>query len=667
MENIIIKFASEGVLAEQSLVNQPAPNSNYFHLLQHIPLPIFSLNLGLAILDMNQAAAEMYGWERNKVIGKSFIELCIRQGIVIPQLPNLTTLKQTQAYVTEVVQMVLSTNKTHAVAWHILRFVNEQQQMDGFLFIGQPKNAPLPQVAEDQRVIKEADILRAQAQSQRELLTHVAHELLPSMQAIIDAARSLTVGETEPGRAELVNNITQQSQMITGQLENLDSIARIDAQRLIPNEEPCDLRNIVEEVIRDFSPSCQRKGLKLIPSYPLSVVRHLLSDRQGLRLILKNLISNAYRFTERGTIFVAVTCKEQIGNHANLEIKVQDSGKGIDPALIAQVLEGTPNTEAAPFTLQGYGLRVVKAWVHAMGGTLRFESQPNSTGASVVCALPLKLSALEQDLAWQSPCNNLKVLVIDDCQLRGEVILQHFSNHPGSARMSGEDAMVRFVAKESFDPAYQMIIVDDENSGVTPLALARQVRAHPELSHCMLVLCARSSTKALDEARANGYSVILQKPVQPSDLINIIQNEWVKWFKSNASRREERKSNILSVLLVEDNQLAQKISKSMLEDLGCKVSIAGTGEEALRAMENHYDAIFMDVGLPDCDGLEVTRRIRRMHYDKSSVPIIAMTAHVSEHDKRLCFESGMDDFISKPISYESLQKVLQRCVLKTVA
>ncbi len=119
----------------------------------------------------------------------------------------------------------------------------------------------------------------------------------------------------------------------------------------------------------------------------------------------------------------------------------------------------------------------------------------------------------------------------------------------------------------------------------------------------------------------------------------------------------------LRVLLVEDNLLAQKISKSMLEDLNCTVDIAATGEEALRLIKEPYDLVFMDIGLPDHDGLEVTRRIRATYEDKKDLPIIAMTAHVSEQDKQLCFESGMNGFIGKPVSYEGLQRVVQDCVV----
>lgn len=626
MENIIIKFSDEAVVTN-SLINQPSTSALSFNVLQHIPLPILSLSLGCMILDINQAAATLYGWERSKVLGKNFLELCLQQGYPTPVLPNLSAIKPGQAHGAQVMPFAPS-DKTRELNWQIVRLSNEQQE--GFLFIA---GAASPTV---------------EPEKNNESLRDLVQELLPSLKQILDTTTHLPA--TSAG-----TDIVSHAVKLVDRLENLENFIKIKQEGLTKKEEPCDLRLLVEKIGQQFTAVAQQQTNKLILAYPPQVPSQILIDAQCFALITKNLLSNACRHTTKGNIVLAVSYKAQVGQDIMLELKVQDTGEGIHKDDMATLFEPT----------QSYGLYLVKEWLQCLNGKLRIESQPQ-VGTTIVCTIPCKqLNTTAQALVLTP--QSLKLLVVDDNTLRAEATFSHFATLSGSACLNGEETMACLIAKEIVEPAYHIVMVDDEIASVPPLAIARQMRSRPEFNNTLLVLSARSGTKLFDEAKAGGFDVVLSKPLQPSQMMQLLKNEWAAWQSDSARRVEQKNKKVLSVLLVEDNQLAQKISKSMLEDIGCRVDIASNGEEALKSMENYYDVVFMDVGLPDFDGLEVTRRIRKMRYAKSRVPIIAMTAHVSEHDKRLCFDAGMDDFISKPISYESLQSALQRSVLKAAS
>ena len=195
------------------------------------------------------------------------------------------------------------------------------------------------------------------------------------------------------------------------------------------------------------------------------------------------------------------------------------------------------------------------------------------------------------------------------------------------------------------------------------------MREHPEFNNVMPLLLRKNdySQQQLFQYRKAGFFDYIIKPVQPTELTSTLTTSWQRWsshFKAEEDRLREYNP---SILLVEDNPISHKIVRMMLERLGCSVDVVETGKETLQVVfDKDYDLIFIDLGLPDIDGLTLARKIRGVQDKKSCIPMVALTAHVSEVDREKCIEAGMSHFLAKPASPESLKRVVSRCILADV-
>jgi two-component system, OmpR family, aerobic respiration control sensor histidine kinase ArcB len=155
----------------------------------------------------------------------------------------------------------------------------------------------------------------------------------------------------------------------------------------------------------------------------------------------------------------------------------------------------------------------------------------------------------------------------------------------------------------------------------------------------------------------------LIKPIQPSELLHGLTTAWQKWQGLTMSRLDQIKDFKPKILLVEDERLSQRYTSALLGTIGCEVNIAETGNIALKLIENDYDLIFMDIGLPDTDGYALTQEIRKHDNKNQSIPIVALTAHVNESDRAKCLSSGMNDFLKKPATQDDLMNALSRWLI----
>ena len=254
--------------------------------------------------------------------------------------------------------------------------------------------------------------------------------------------------------------------------------------------------------------------------------------------------------------------------------------------------------------------------------------------------------------------------MIDDNPVRGEAILKQI-NTPGS-KVTTSDHVIELLAAQSQQksPPYQIVIVD-EDAQCDCMSLNEQINQMRYDVKPVFILLQQSRHKSGSCGRADtsSYFTSIPKPVRPSQLINVLVDAWRVYQENKVKRVPSRDS--YHVLLVEDNELNQKIAKIMLEEMGCKVDVANCGMSALHQCNNAHDIIFMDLGLPDIDGLSLTEEIRKKENHRLDTPIIALTAHASDHDKKRCLSIGMNDFLTKPISYENLQIVLARWVKRS--
>ncbi len=655
----------------------------------HIPSPLVRLSLSFNILAINDSAMELLSWQDRPVVGESFFELCMKQGLPTPPLPNFYRIMQGEVITCHDILYHSESEHPRNFSWQICPYVQEGIVNSLFL-IGREKVDSVPEGSIDhstsrlpiainahkQSSINEAPIQRGTPivqnvaeqldanQAKSDFLASVSHDLRTPLNGILGMAEILKVRNHYPEQEEFVDGILQAGQNLLRYVEDILNFSKVEAGGLVIKNEPFDLREVVEKLTKMMTYEAQKKGVKLIISYPDNVPRCVVSDQHIIGRIILNLLGNAIKFTDKGYIIVSVECLSRQEKDAKLQIIVEDTGIGVPKDKINDIFDRFSRVEPSyksRFQGSGLGLCIVKHMVNALDGQISVNSML-SNGSTFWCTLPFDLQEQSlEDMRPEIQYSNIRVLVVDDCKARGKTILKHVTSNESSMVAGSEAYSTLSKAAEDGKP-YHLLVVDDESS-VSPFNLAERVRSNKALSKLMMVLCAYPSNMPEEgRAKAAGFSRVLSKPLQPSLLGHLVKQDWQQWLSSQqvgGTPTAKVKLDASScILLVEDNPLAQKISKSMLEDLGCQVDIASSGDEALRLVKRGYDMVFMDIGLPDQDGMEVTRKIRAYKNGINRVPIIAMTAHVSDADKRLCLESGMDDFISKPISYDNLERVL---------
>jgi CheY-like chemotaxis protein len=395
--------------------------------------------------------------------------------------------------------------------------------------------------------------------------------------------------------------------------------------------------------------------------------------------VLTKLVSNAVKFTEKGHVLIDME-PEVVGNGtARLRVSVTDTGIGI-PADRIGLIFGRLNHADASTTRRnggtGLGLAISKHLVELMGGNIGVDSEP---GQGSVFWFSLPLSLVRQAPGEPPPKANLtgvRLLIVDDnevnCRILHEQITAWWMRSECCA--SGADALALLrSAHRSGDP-YQIALLDYHMSGMNGEQLGRAIKADPDLRETVLVLLG-SVCASGEIAPTDIFAACLLKPVRQSQLHDVLATVWAAraagrtvtvatgeaLLSSRPTDREKRPARHARVLVVDDHSANQKVARMMLEECGCTVDVAANGREAVQMVELlPYDIVFMDCEMPVLDGFEATAEIRRCGGTEGHVPIVALTAHALQGDRERCLQAGMDDYISKPVEAEALERVLDQ-------
>ena len=230
--------------------------------------------------------------------------------------------------------------------------------------------------------------------------------------------------------------------------------------------------------------------------------------------------------------------------------------------------------------------------------------------------------------------------------------------------VSGSFAIQALLASQQIGRPFNIVIIDQQLIDVDAIELGKKISKLSYLTKTLLILLIdHDSLPHVTKYKECGFFDCLTKPVHPLELLTTLTAAWESWTDKNVqiAQRKVVKDSKLRVLLVEDNAINQKVSKIMLEELGCEVDLAECGKKVFELMpKNIYDFILMDIGLPDMNGLEITKIIRQQKINQQNIPIIALTAHAYDTDKQACLAAGMDDVIVKPVLRERLEEIINR-------
>ena len=520
-------------------------------------------------------------------------------------------------------------------------------------------------------------IAEAATQSKSVFLANMSHEIRTPMNAVLGfAGLGLRLGAS-PKAHDYFRKISNAGQNLLNILNDILDFSKIEAGKLALETVPFALSDVLSHVTDLFTLKASEKNLEFVVGTAPGVPDHFVGDPLRLGQVLLNLVNNAIKFTQAGFVQLYVELVQDASRNGKtvLRFSVEDSGIGMSTEQMEKLFQ--PFSQADHSTTRnfggtGLGLTISQRLVAQMGGVISVTSH-RGAGSCFRFEIGLKHQESAAELLRLVPEQliGLKILVVDDSQQAREWLSDQLTalRFDVATADSGEVALER-LRREKFS----LIMMDWMMPGIDGIETTRRIKSDIALEPIpeVIMVTAHGREAIQEAAEAVGVRRFLIKPVNPSVLFDTI----VETLGANPQRAEEREKGELPhqpgqtfhgvrVLLTEDNQINQALAIDMLASAGIKADVANNGVEALKLAENStYDAILMDIEMPEMDGYTAARKIRERLGD-TAPPIIAMTAHASHDHRQRCLEAGMSDFITKPILFDELLATVKKWVKVT--
>jgi signal transduction histidine kinase/CheY-like chemotaxis protein len=540
--------------------------------------------------------------------------------------------------------------------------------------------------------MKAKENAEASAKAKSDFLANMSHEIRTPINAITGLTELALKTDLNRKQKDYLKKINFSTQSLLGIINDILDLSKIEAGRLELESTEFVLSEVMDNLVDMFTSKMSEKGIEMVVAIEENVPHHLKGDPFRLGQVLINLISNALKFTHEGEIVIKASLVKTLPGRVGLMFKVKDTGIGISDEKAEKLF--TPFTQADSSTTRRYGgtglgLTICKRLVEAMHGRIGVKSWLGQGSLFYFTArfdLPEKTTS--KPLAFPVELSGIRSLVVDDNEEARCIISQVLSSFGFDVQSidSGPKAL-QLMNKTTRD--FDLVILDwkmPEMDGITTLRSIRNTSSQPDLP--VIFMTAFGRDEIIQEAQTAGANAFLTKPVKQSVLfdtiIGIFGKEAALPKKPETSSETDAFTKLAGsrLLVVDDNPINLQVAQELLENMQITVETACTGKEAVKAVGSKYfDAVLMDVQMPEMDGFEATRRIRQLESKKQNLktkadsigqrsslqnskrlPIIAVTAAAMKEDRNNCLWAGMDDYISKPIDSQKLYHVLTRWI-----
>ncbi len=532
--------------------------------------------------------------------------------------------------------------------------------------------------AANEELLKAKAAAEAATRSKSEFLANMSHEIRTPMNAVI-AASDLAMGEELPPKIKhYIQIIHSSAYSLLGLINDILDFSKIEAGKLVSEKNPFWLDQVMDRVIEVFISRAAEKKIELLVDIDIETPKALIGDAFRFQQILTNLLSNAVKFTEKGgVILVGVKILEKFSDQVTLEIFVRDTGVGIAPEHLRILFR--PFTQADASTTRKYGgtglgLAISKQLVEMMDGRIWAESELGK-GSTFYFTVRFGLQAAVEERKLVAPpdISGMKVLVADDCA-DSRVIIQKMLESFGfrvETAVSGDEVIGKLENGRKRQDPFELVIIDWMMPKLDGIGTSRKIRKNLKLPLPIILMTAFGKETEKLNAEKAGINVFLTKPIFPSTLFDAIMDAFGKAAMKTGIKKKaiitkatlyKNRLKGTRILVAEDNFTNQEIALAILEGAGICAEIAKNGKEAVNAVRRRkFDAVLMDIQMPEMDGYEATREIRKDSRFKS-LPIIAMTAHAMKGDEEKCLDAGMDGYVSKPIDQDRLFHVIWKLI-----
>jgi PAS domain S-box-containing protein len=647
-----------------SLAKSESKNKLLATIVEQSSEAIWTRDLGGAITSWNAGAAAMFGYTPAEAMGRA---MQVGESTAEDEEARMQRLVAGDKFAYDT-RAVTRSGMVIDIQVAVAPLLDDSNQCIGSIAVARDVTQH-KRSEEALRLAREAAEMANHAKSS--FLARMSHEIRTPMNGVLGMTELLLeTGMTQTQR-KYAETVQRSGQNLLGIINDLLDFSKIEAGKLELENVEMDVRRTLEDVVDLLAERAHAKGLELACSIPPELATEVRGDPLRLGQVLTNLVGNAIKFTEQGSVVIRVARLDETAEKIGVRFEVRDTGVGISAEAQSRIFKEFSQADGSTTRKHGgsgLGLAIAKQLVEMMGGEIHVDSALGKGSTFwFTCSFE------KQEAHAQAPMGMLtgaRALIVESSELHRGILQAQMSNWGMSNKSATSSQQTLELLGEAAlrGAPYDIAIIDLALPGSDALELARVIRGRTELGKVRLVMLTRRQAD-LKSAREAGVDACLAKPVRQTVLYECLVNVMAGQPQGAAAAPVPREPASAApadgrgrILLVEDNLINQQVALGMLQIQGYGVTVVNNGREALDAhTEDDFDLILMDCHMPEMDGYEATREIRgREQQSGQRVPIVALTANAMAQDREACLAAGMDDHLAKPFSMLALQEMLER-------